>query len=64
MEESSPYDVGDCPRCGNQAVLDFEEHTVYCTGCPLCVHDTDMDTVELVKIWNGIYDDVSSLSTT
>jgi hypothetical protein len=46
--------VQACPRCGNDAAVDFEEHMIYCTGCPLTVQDTEMKFSLLIGIWNEL----------
>ena len=50
--------INDCPRCGSEAVNDFEGHEIYCTGCPLRVRDIYKNINELIKIWNNIYKDI------
>ena len=48
------YELEKCPRCGNDAAVDFEEHMIYCTGCPLSVQDTEMKFNLLLDIWNTL----------
>lgn len=52
----------ECPECGSAATKDFEEHMIYCTGCPLCVQDTLKPIDKLTEVWNNIYDDVMEQS--
>ena len=54
------YDLDGCPRCGNNAAVDFEEHMIYCTGCPLTVQDTEMAFNLLRDIWNSLGRDIST----
>jgi hypothetical protein len=49
----------DCPRCGNEAAKDFEEHMIYCTGCPLAVVDDQMKFSLLLEIWNSLGDQIA-----
>jgi hypothetical protein len=43
-----------CPRCFNEAAVDFKGTMIYCTGCPLAVQDTTMKFSLLVTIWNDL----------
>ena len=57
---SKEYNLSDCPRCGNKAAVDFEEHTIYCTGCPLAVQDTGLAFNLLQDIWNSLAHSIST----
>jgi len=48
------YNLEVCPRCGNEAAIDSDEHMIYCTGCPLTVQDTEMKFELLMVIWNTL----------
>jgi len=51
---SKECSIEPCPICGEEAGIDFDEHMIYCTGCPLAVQDTEMEFNNLLDIWNGL----------
>jgi len=50
--------IKNCPCCRNEAVSDFEEHMIYCTGCSLSVQDTSKDLKLLTNEWNLICESI------
>jgi len=46
--------MGTCPICNSETAKDFEEQTIYCTGCSLEMRSDYMDSDGLDDEWDNI----------